>query len=368
MDCVVIGGGIIGMLTARELVQQGLSVTLIERRETGSEASWAGGGILSPLYPWRYPEAVNALTRLSQALHPALARELLEETGIDPEWVQSGCLMLDVADQTEALAWAVSRSIELQPLSDDAAHSLEPALRVPTGGALWMPHVAQIRNPRLLKALSSSLHQRGVRIHEHSPVQALLIQNGEFRGVQTAAGPVLARQGVLAAGAWSAGLLQPLGKPPDIAPVRGQMILFRGPPELVRHIVMTGPHYLIPRRDGHILAGSTLERVGFDKSTTQAARHELRSAALYLIPHLTGCNIVAHWAGLRPGSPAGIPFIGPHSTIQGLYVNTGHYRNGLLLAPASARLLAELMLECTPSLNPTPYSLEAKREDRPWNP
>jgi glycine oxidase len=366
-DCIVIGGGVIGLLTARELAQNGLRVTLLERGETGHEASWAGGGILSPLYPWRYADAINRLTKLSQALHRSLAEELRQETGIDPEWTQSGCLMLNVAEQTEALAWAATHGITLQPLEQSETCALEPALRADPGKALGMPHVAQTRNPRLLKALKTSLLSRGVTIREHTPVQRLLIRANRIQGVVTESEEIGVAQVVLAAGAWSATLLKSLGYTPGVIPVRGQMILFRGPAGLVQRIVMEDSHYLIPRRDGHILVGSTVEYAGFDKSTTQAARDELYGAALALIPALINYQIEHHWAGLRPGSPGGIPFIGAHPESSGLYVNTGHYRNGLTLGPASARLLADLMLGRTPPLDPTPYSLETKREE-PSNP
>ncbi len=356
-DCIVIGGGVIGLLTARALVQSGLAVTLVERGETGREASWAGGGILSPLYPWRYAEAVNSLAKLSQAQHFLLAEELREETGIDPEWTASGCLMLSVIDQTQALTWAATHGIDLQTLRSGAEYALEPALGTPRGGVLWMPQMAQVRNPRLVKALKASLRKRGVEIREHTHVHRLLIRTNRIQGVDTTGGTFEADTVVLAGGAWSAELLEPLGQHLEVMPVRGQMLLFRGQPGLVRHIVMAGSHYLIPRRDGRILAGSTVERVGFEKSTTPAARAELQQAALELIPALADCAIEQQWAGLRPGSPAGIPFIGPHPAIRDLYVNAGHFRNGLVLGPASACLLADLMLRRTPALDPAPYSL-----------
>ena len=135
------------------------------------------------------------------------------------------------------------------------------------------------------------------------------------------------------------------------------MLLFRGPVGLVRRIVLSRDRYVIPRRDGRVLVGSTLEHVEFDKSTTPAARAELHREALRLIPALADCAVEHHWAGLRPGSPIGVPFVGEHPRIQGLYVNAGHYRNGVVLGPASARLLADQMLGRTPALDPAPYRL-----------
>lgn len=361
-DCIIVGGGAIGMLTARELARNGLTVTLVERGETGRESSWAGGGILSPLYPWRYPDAVNTLAALSQTLYQVLAEELMEATGIDPEWNQCGCLMLGVPDEDKALSWAAARGIELERLNEGTQFELEPELsRLIHGTHLWMPRIAQIRNPRLVKALKSSLNRLKVEILEGTSARELWLRDDKVLGVRSDLGNLRAGQVIVAAGAWSAGLLGSLDSSLEITPVRGQMILFRGPVGLVRRIVMTGSHYLIPRRDGRVLAGSTVEYVGFDKSTTQTAREELSRAASTLIPALGRYDIECHWAGLRPGAPEGIPFIGPHPSIQGLYVNAGHYRNGLTLGPASARLLTDLILGREPSLDPDPYSLNAKR-------
>jgi glycine oxidase len=164
---------------------------------------------------------------------------------------------------------------------------------------------------------------------------------------------------VIAGGAWSAALLRDTGLDLPVTPVRGQMIQFKARPGLLRHIVLDRDHYLVPRQDGLILAGSTLEHVGFDKSTTQAARDLLRERALQLVPALADCPIVRHWAGLRPGSKDGIPLIDEHPQIRGLYVNAGHYRNGVGMAPASARLLVDRILHRESFTQFAPYSLQA---------
>lgn len=352
-DCIVIGGGLIGLLTARELVRSGLQVLLLERGQTGRESSWAGGGIISPLYPWRYPDAVTALASWSQAHYQALAEDVREQTGIDPQWVRSGMLMADVPadEQGQALEWAQRTGIEILPLKQPELAACEPALTPDARSGLWMPQVAQVRNPRLAAALREAILMEGVEIREQVEVGKILVEGDRVCGVRTPQGDLSADTVILAAGAWSAALLETVGVTLQIMPVRGQMILFRAAPDTLGHIVLRDGRYLIPRRDGHILAGSTMEQAGFDKSTTAAAREELVQAALAMVPVLARYPVVNHWAGLRPGSPQGVPYIGPVPAIDGLFVNAGHFRNGVVTAPASARLLADIVLE-RPSVLP----------------
>ncbi len=351
-DCLIVGGGLIGMMTARELAQAGMRVAVLERGETGREASWAGGGILSPLYPWRYPEPVTDLAIWGQARYEALTGALREESGVDPEWTRSGLLMLDCDDTAAARAWADEYGYDMALVEAEALSGIEPRLAPQTRPGLWMPAVAQVRNPRLVRALRGSLDALGVSVLTGTEVTGLSQSGDRITGVQTTAGELQAGKVVIASGAWSADLLNGTGLALPVVPVRGQMLLFRAPVEMVRRIVLSRDRYVIPRRDGHVLLGSTLERTGFDKSTTEAARQELQEEALRLIPALADCPIERHWAGLRPGSPEGIPYIGPHPRLRGLYLNTGHFRNGVVLGAASARLAADWILE-------RPLSLEA---------
>lgn len=354
-DCVIVGGGIMGMLTARELHDAGMGVTVVERGDAGQEASWAGGGILSPLYPWRYPDAVTRLAAWGQVHYPQLAAALRDESGIDAEWTESGLLILDVQEEAVARDWARRHRLPLELLQGGAAERCEPALGESPGRALWMANVAQIRNPRLAKALRAALLGRGIRILEQTVVDGLLFKAGRLTGVATGAGRIEGDAVVIAAGAWSGALLRSMQMGLEVEPVRGQMLLFQAQPGLLKRIVLAQDRYLIPRRDGRVLMGSTVEHVGFDKSTTAVAEVDLREAAVRLVPALADYPVEQHWAGLRPGSPRGVPFIGEIPGVRGLYVNTGHYRNGVVLGPGSARLLADLLLGRAPIVDPAPY-------------
>jgi glycine oxidase len=357
MDCIVVGGGIIGMMTARELAAAGCRVRIVERGILGAESSWAGGGILSPVQPWRAPAAVTRLAAWGQVRYPELAAELAANTGIDPEWVRSGLFVLDSGETDQAWAWARQNGVECEIIDDpNAIAALEPACR-PASRALWFPTVAQIRNPRLIHALRDELERSSVVCSERSTVTELLHREGCVCGVRTEQQDFHADAVVVAAGAWSAQILATLAIQVEVIPVRGQMLLYRTVPGSIRHILLDGDHYLIPRNDGRVLAGSTVEYAGFDKQTTADARRELQRAAASMVGGLARCEIERQWSGLRPGSATEIPYIGPVPGMENLYLNTGHFRNGLLLAPASARLLADLILARESEFDPRPYAI-----------
>ena len=357
-DCLVIGGGIVGMMTAHFLNQEGMTVCLLERGETCRESSWAGGGIISPLVPWQYPEAVSSLVHWSQQYYPRLAEMLLEDTAIDIEWLQSGLLMPGVAPEPDILDWAGRHGCALQAVDAAQLESLEPGLGPAAGTSVLLPDVAQVRNPRLGAAMHSLLQRRGVAIHEHTEVTGYMVAGGRVRSVATTQGEYSASRVVIAGGAWSSPLLAMLDISLPVKPVKGQMIQYRTPPGLLRHIVLYRDHYLIPRRDGLLLAGSTLEDTGYDKSTTDTARQMLMQKAVQLVPALGNYDVVRQWAGLRPGVSDGVPFIGPHPACDGLFINAGHFRNGVVMAPASARLLADLMLQRESFTDAGPYRPE----------
>ena len=355
-DFLVLGGGVIGMMLARELADAGAEVTLVERNQCAQESSWAGGGIVSPLYPWRYPPEITALAAYAQDFYPQLAAELLEETGVDPEFSQQGLLLLRVADQADALAWAEREGRDVETVDAAFLYEKEPDVAPGFDQALWMPKVASVRNPRLGQALRASVQQRtNIRLLEDTEATGIFQEEGEVLGVRGRQMVFAARRTVICAGAWSGPLLQELGLQTSIKPVRGQMLVFKAEPGLLNRVVLMDGRYLIPRRDGRILAGSTLEYVGFDKQTTEDALYSLRETACQLLPALKTCEVEHHWAGLRPGSQDGIPYMGPVPGYQNLFVSAGHFRNGLVLAPAATRVMADQLLRREPLLDAQPY-------------
>ncbi|WP_079203206.1 glycine oxidase ThiO [Pseudomonas sp. CC6-YY-74] len=359
-ETVVVGAGVIGLLSVYGLAVNGVKVTLLDRQQVGQESSWAGGGIVSPLYPWRYSPAVTALAHWSQDFYPQLGAQLLEDTGIDPEVYVTGLYWLD-QEQAAPLAWAAREQRPMQAVPVEAVYRAVPALAKGFSQALHMPDVANVRNPRLVKALRAALAQMpNVTVHEQCAVTGFIRAGERICGVHTSLGEMHADQVVVAAGAWSGELLRSLGIELPVEPVKGQMILYQCAEDFLTSIVLANGRYAIPRRDGHILIGSTLEHVGFDKTPTEEALASLKASAVGLLPALADADVVGHWAGLRPGSPKGLPFIGPVPGHAGLWLNCGHFRNGLVLAPASCQLLTDLLLGNEPIIDPAPYAPEGR--------
>ena len=358
-ECIVIGGGVIGMMTARALHLSGMDVLLLERGPLGGESSWAGGGIISPLYPWRYPDSVNVLAQHSKTLYPDLVAQLRDESQVDCELLHSGLLIVDQDERESAMEWSRQWSENMQHITDrKKLLSVESALADEIDQALWMPEVMQVRNPSIMKALRGSFNHLGIRYRENTPVQQIVVQAGRVTGVRVDEEIIGADRVIVAGGAWSAGLIEAV-QHVDVEPVKGQMIMFKGEPDLVKRIVLAKGHYIIPRRDGRVLAGSTLERVGFDKTTSTSALAELQETAASLVPVLATLPVERQWAGLRPGTANGVPYICAVDDVEGLYLHAGHYRNGIVLGPASVQLMAELVLGQETHCDPSPYKVSA---------
>ena len=338
-DFIVIGAGAVGLSTAQTLLQAGAQVTVLERGDSGKEASWAGGGIMSPLCPWDYPDDVTRLALLGMARFESFTSELTANTGVDTEYQRCGMRVLPPFNAKEAANWC-------------EAHGMRYEF---AGDAIFLPEIAQVRNPRLLRAMRERVLQLGGRIVEQCEVLAVDSQAGRVRHVRTNQGKFKADDYVLTAGAWSKALLGEHAQQLDIKPIRGQMLLFKFDAPPLSHILLQRDLYFIPRKDGHLLIGSTLEDVGFDKSTTEQARASMLQRSVALLPALQGMPVERHWAGLRPGSAGNIPTIDRHPALENLYINGGHFRYGVTMAPASAEVLLNKILDRPQTLDVSPY-------------
>lgn len=358
-DCIVVGGGVIGLLTARQLFLEGVDVLLLEKGPLGGESSWAGGGIISPLYPWRYDDAVNVLAERSKKIYPDLTKTLFEETGSDCEFINSGLFTVINDGEQEVIDWAKTWSVSADFINDAASiREIEKSVGEVVASGIWMPDIMQIRNPKLVQALKASFDYLSIPYQEQTEVEEVIVDNNKVLGVRTKQRTYLADKVIIASGAWSA-QFSVTRTSVDVLPVKGQMVMYKGPPGLLKRIVLSEGHYVIPRKDGRILAGSTLEKIGFDKSTSPSALDELHRAAVELIPLLNGLEVERQWAGLRPGTEKGIPYICQHDDIAGLYVHAGHFRNGIVLGAASAELMTDIILQRTPRCDVRPYSMGA---------
>ncbi|MEQ1527697.1 MAG: glycine oxidase ThiO [Methylococcaceae bacterium] len=360
-DIIIIGGGVIGLLTAREFINAGATVTIIEKNEFGQESSWAGGGILLPLYPWRQSQAITDLVIHSLKLYPELAAQLIDDAGVDPEWTPCGMLITKNPDISSAVDWCRKSHISFYDVLPEGGIGLNAV----TDHPLWLPDIAQVRNPRLIKSLIQDLSNKGVKFLEHCSLSDIAIAQNRVIALNTSAGRLAVNQLVIAAGAWTGQLFRQyfsklITKAPEVTPVKGQMILFDATPDTLPYMVLDGDQYLIPRRDGKILVGSTVETDEFNKTITPEARDKLWHFAVELLPALADFPVIRHWAGLRPGTEHGIPYIGKHPEIANLSVNAGHFRNGLAMGPASAQLLVDIVLERSTTIVPDPYQISRR--------
>lgn len=328
---MIVGGGIVGCMTAMELVNRGYKVTIVERNQiaaqTSGESSWAGAGIVFPLLPWMYKDEVNQLALAGANLYPQVCEQLLAETGIDPELTQSGMLIKPPYDLASAKHWCEKNQFTFEQIGDD----------------LLLPQVNQVRNPRLLQALKQWLILHNVTLIEHTQL-APIQETATLNSWKTTTGEALqADIFIVTSGAWSFELLKETAANIHIKPMRGQILLYQLPAQTLPHIVYQDGFYILQRRDGFLLAGSTLEDVGFDTTVTETAKQAMQAKAEAIMPELKHMPIHKHWSGLRPGAPENIPTIAKHPSISNLYLNTGHFRYGVTMAPASAKMLVDLL-------------------------
>lgn len=358
-DVLIVGGGVMGCAIAYELAKAGLAVTLVERGTPGCEASSAGAGMLAPQAESSAPSWLLTLGLASKALYPDLALELRERTGLDIEYETGGNLhcFLDEGDEAvgrAAYAWQREAGLKAELLGRAEALTLEPDLSPEVRGALFLPEDHWVNNPRLVTALANAAALERVRFVT-GEATAILRTGKRITGVRVGEETLGAAMVILAAGAWSGQIAATAGLKLPVAPVRGQIVCLEGTPRRHHHLLHLKDHYLVPRVNGDVLVGSCMEWVGFTKQVTAGQVRAFLDFAVRLVAALGRLPIKATWAGFRPWAPDERPIIGPWPDVEGLVVATGHFRNGILLAPITARLVRELIVEEKPSLDLTPF-------------
>lgn len=373
-DCVIIGGGVIGLSIARELAGRGARVRVLCREQGRDTASWAAAGIFPPAPPpgdGAMP-AGDRLTAWSDSLHRRWAEELRHETGIDTELRRVGGLHLAASDaglerlEAAAQAWR-ARGARCDWLTTGEIIEHEPALApaVSTGGVrggFLLPEEMSLRPPRHLAALEASCRQRGV-VMTGADVHAVEVRDGSVAGVVTDSGIVHGATYCFATGAWSGTVASSLGLAIETRPIRGQIVLLRLPRQVLGRVVNFGIEYLVPRADGRLLVGSTIEDAGFAPTTTPEAVERLRGVAKRLLGALTDAALEQAWAGLRPGSIDGLPTLGRIPGYDNAFIAAGHFRAGLHQSTGTAVVLADLVTGAPPTIDLAPFA-PARRGER----
>jgi glycine oxidase len=360
IDVLVIGGGVIGCASALALAKRGARVRLVERAHPGAEASSAAAGILGA-----YVEAHDAgpLTHLcfqSLAMYPAWAASLTEATGIDTGHRPSGSMRVFLDAETcerDTRTMRAALGDNVEPLDAAAARAVEPRLSGAIAGALRFPKDCRIDPPALMRAVEAAARAAGVAFTSDDGVERIVVEGGRVAGAALSSGEI-ARAGaiVVTAGAWSA--LEGAGVPPiAIEPIRGQMIELRTGARPIDHVVYGPGAYLSPRDDGRVIVGATQERVGFRKAVTVRGIRGLLEGAALVVPALDDAEITRTWSGLRPATPDGAPLLGA-GPARGLFIASGHFRNGILLAPMTGELVAALVLGEAPPADLAPFAVD----------
>ena len=350
-EVAIIGGGVIGLSIARALTRCGVrDVAVIERHECGREASWAAGGILAPQIEANSRDDFFRLACASRGLYPQFAAELQAESGIDVELETTGTMYVAFGEDEEAglrqrIQWQRNQGLRVEWLSGEEARAIEPCLSTNVRFALKFPDDYQVDNRKLVEALVIANQRYGAKLITGCGVRKIQIADGAVTGVHTEPGFLSATKIVVAAGAWSSSIEADGALLPelDIEPVRGQMLCFKAP-GFARHVIYSSCGYIIPRRDGRLLAGSTSEHVGFDKRVTEAGVDKIKSMTIEIAPSLQNISIIDSWAGFRPRANDDLPVLGSVKDVKGLFYATAHYRNGILLAPITGELIARAVI------------------------
>lgn len=358
----------IGLSLAWELAGQGRTVTVLDRQQTGREASWAGAGILPPgnLAGARHP--FDRLRALSVLLWDEWSRELKAQTGIDNGYRRCGGLTVSLQDESctpRRKEW-VAEGVELEPLDGAGLRRYEPELSPEIEEGFRLPGLGQVRNPWHLQALAAACERSGVNILRNHPVQEIHQQEDRVTEVLTPEDRISGDRFCFTSGAWTANLLNSVGCRLPIVPVRGQIVLYHTERPLISHVIEVGKRYLVPRQDGRLLVGSTEEHAGFEKKTTQKGIAGLKQFAESLLPALKAATVEKSWAGLRPRSLSGAPFIGQVPGLENAFVAAGHFRAGLQTSPATAVVMRQLVCCQETDLDLTPFIPDVNNVESAW--
>ena len=348
-DAIVIGGGIIGCSIALKLAQSGLSVTVFERGRAGQEASWAAAGMLSPQTDAIQRSPFFDLGMASRGMYREFSEGIRELSGIDPEYKDDGILCVAMTDEEAAemvkwSSWQKEHGLPASYVGPDRAFDLEASISPNARAATFIPGDHQVNNRKLMEALTGAVRGMGIDIVEGAGVEQLVVREGRAGGVMVNGQVHQSGVVVMAAGCWSGDLLESAGLRIPVSPARGQMLALMGAGRLFSRVIHGAKCYLVPRQDNRVIVGSTIEYVGFHKGITAGGIESLLASAMRLVPALEQFEVVETWSGLRPDTPDHLPVLGP-SAIENLYLATGHFRNGILLAPITAKLLAECIMK-----------------------
>lgn len=355
-EILIIGAGVIGLTLARELHKKGFRrITILERGRTGKESSYAAAGMLAPHAETDKADEFFRFCSQSNALYPNFAAELFDETDVDIELDQNGTLYLaftekDAEEIRRRFEWQTSAGLQIEHLTALETRQAEPFVSPDVLESLFFPNDWQVENRKLLHALRKYCELYKIEILEGAEIKRLLIENGKVRGAETANERFSAGTVVLATGAWTSFIKADNFILPSITPMRGQMIVFYTAKRIFSKVIYTPRGYIVPRADGRVLAGATVEDAGFDKTVTDEGVDFVREHALEIAPSLVNLEIQDAWAGLRPFAPDGLPVLGTFPEIENLLIATAHFRNGILLAPLTAKILAEKIADGTDSI------------------
>ncbi|CAN5332956.1 glycine oxidase ThiO [soil metagenome] len=350
-DVLVIGGGVIGLSIAREFHKKGLrKIAILERGKIGKESSYAAAGMLSPNVESEKIDNFYLFCSESNKLYPNFAAELFDETAVDIEYECRGTLYLafnqaEVSEIRRRFEWQKSAGFEVESLSAMETHKIEPFVSPNILESMFYPNDGQVENRQLLNALKKYCEINKIEFYENTEIENLLIENGKIIGAATAYEKHFAEKVILTTGAWTSFVKAENFTMPKVKPIRGQMISFQTAKRLFDKVIYSPRGYLVPRRDGRILIGATVEDVGFDKKVTDTGTEFLRETAAEIAPGLANLEIKENWAGLRPVSTDGLPILGEFSGIKNFFIATAHYRNGILLAPLTAKILTDKIVD-----------------------